>query len=114
MHRIINVFLLTRTCIDSSCPPSLCRYEDFSAAFFNPQAAPTMLAAYPAMLASAASHLARFGFLHLKRAMVAAQYHDPSGIFYGGNRLEASHALVWDFMERFQVVDSGVGAVLGP
>ena len=82
--------------------PNVAGYEDFSAPLFNPPRAPTVADASIKVLASAATNIARFGFLHLKRAMVTAQYHDPRGIFYGGQELQSSHALLWDFMGRFR------------
>merc|ERR1712032_934080 len=38
---------------------------------------------------------------HLKRALVTAQYHKPRGIFYGGRKLQRSHVLLWNFLERY-------------
>mmetsp|Transcript_2394 Transcript_2394/g.6658 ORF Transcript_2394/g.6658 Transcript_2394/m.6658 type:complete len:209 (+) Transcript_2394:3-629(+) len=44
--------------------------------------------------------IARFGFLNLKRAMVAATYTNPKGIFFGGRELQESHRLLRAHMER--------------
>ena len=34
------------------------------------------------------------GYVGLKRCIVAGQYHDPTGLYYGGVELEASHAVL--------------------
>ena len=42
----------------------------------------------------------RFGPLAVKRALVNGQYHRPHGLFYGGRRLERSHAVFTDVVTR--------------
>ncbi|KAG7358744.1 DUF2817 domain containing protein [Nitzschia inconspicua] len=44
--------------------------------------------------------LYQYGFVALKRAMVSGQYHDPRGIFYGGNELQPSLQHVQNFWDQ--------------
>jgi hypothetical protein len=80
--------------------PNVAGYFDFTA-FINPQRAPSLFDAYVRIPVVMAYHVLRFGMLHMKRALVAAQYTDPTGLFYGGAELEPSWRLLWDFLERF-------------
>ena len=40
------------------------------------------------------------GFGLVKTALVAGTYHDPSGIFFGGQELQKSHVLVREFLKQ--------------
>ena len=90
--------------------PNVAGYDDFSGALFNPPRAPTAFDAYARVWWQSAYHVLRFGFNHMKRAMVAAQYHRPAGIFYGGTELERSHVLLRDFVTQRLGHDFGPGA----
>ena len=91
--------------------PSLSRnrniagYFDF-AALFNPPQAPTVLDAYLVLPLRLVGLLARHGFTKMKRSLVAAQYTDSRGIFYGGRSLEPSHTLLFEWFGRFAGSDS--------
>ena len=86
--------------------PNVAGYFDFSD-FLNPARPPSLVDAYLRIPAGAAYNIAAYGMLHLKRALVAAQYSFQAGIFYGGTELQSSHALLWAFLERFQNVKPG-------
>jgi hypothetical protein len=45
--------------------------------------------------------LVRYGHAAIKAAMVGGQYHNPKGIFYGGNKLEPSLRLLEEFLRNF-------------
>lgn len=45
--------------------------------------------------------LLQHGLLKLKKAMVTGQYYKSDGIFYGGRELQASNAILFDFIENF-------------
>ena len=42
-----------------------------------------------------------YGFHRLKHAIVSAQYHKPDGIFYGGDRIEASHIALYQWLLQY-------------
>ena len=50
----------------------------------------------------------RYGFARCKRAMVTGTYSDKfkKGIFYGGNKLEKSHELLRDFLEKHNYTEN--------
>jgi len=64
-------------------------YQRFSPAF-NPPHAPTFWSTYVGYWQRILGLGAKHGLASLKGAMVAGQFHNPRGIFYGGARLEPS------------------------
>lgn len=64
-------------------------YQRFSPAF-NPPHAPTLWSTYVGYWQRILWLAAKHGMASLKAAMVAGQFHNPRGIFYGGARLEPS------------------------
>lgn len=68
--------------------PNIAGYEDFRDVLV-PAAPPRFIDRYVLFL-SAAKAVARHGFSKLKRACVTGQYHDPMGIYYGGDREQRS------------------------
>lgn len=83
--------------------PNIAGYEDFSERLFNPPSPSNLFDAYFGFWFKAAYALTKYGFQHLKMSMVAAQYHNQKGIFYGGHELQVSHRLLRDFMvEHFE------------
>lgn len=77
-------------------------YDRFSVLFFNPRQAPTRWSAGMGYYIQAAMALWRYGLPRLKEAMVRGQYHDPSGIFYGGReKVETSLELIRDWLINF-------------
>jgi hypothetical protein len=88
--------------------PNVAGYFDF-AELLNPSRPPTLWDAYVSIPLRSLWLLARFGLTHMKRALVTAQYTDPKGIFYGGRRLEPSHALLFDWFGRFAATEGGAG-----
>ena len=56
------------------------------------------------------------GFIALKRAIVAGQYHAPDGLYYGGERRARSHELLMPLLRRMHgdvlnLVPNEVGAL---
>ena len=76
--------------------PNLVHYQDFSTAFN-----PTRLGFFGSILPTLISHIVRFGVQKLKTAMVTGQYHDPHGIFFGGQSLQPSLSKLYGFMEKW-------------
>lgn len=87
--------------------PNVANYEDFTQ-LFNPPRAPTIYDAYIGYFIKAAYNILRFGFVPLKRAIVTGQYHNPKGVFFGGQGQEPSHKIVWDKLEEFADVKGPV------
>ena len=84
-------------------------YENFDVSMFNPPSPPSLIDAYVGVFFKAIYAIARHGFVHMKRAIVAGQYHKPSGIYYGGQEMQASHRILKSFlMERFTGTDEGI------
>jgi len=81
--------------------PNIAGYGDLDA-LINPKRPPTAVFAYVSVWASIVWNVAIHGITTLKRALVAAQYHDPRGIFFGGRELQRSHVLLWEFLQRFE------------
>lgn len=75
-------------------------YQQFGH-FFNPQRAPTWWNAFIGLWTKAIVPLLRHGYYALKAAMVTGQYYFPRGIFYGGNQLEPSYKLLWEFFQDY-------------
>jgi hypothetical protein len=76
-------------------------YERFDSYLFNPARAPTLMSAAVEFWVRALLAMKEHGLQTLKAAMVGGQYHQPTGIFYGGTELEPSTRLVEDFMKDF-------------
>lgn len=77
-------------------------YEKFSANLFNPQQAPTAWSAGMGYYWQAATAIMRHGLPQLKAAMVRGQYHDATGIIYGGSqRVEPSWELLMQWLQKF-------------
>lgn len=55
---------------------------------YNPQYEPTMWKSYVLYLPQMIQAIVKHGIPTLKAAMVGGQYHNPKGIFYGGNPLK--------------------------
>ncbi|KAF4695219.1 hypothetical protein FOZ60_005542 [Perkinsus olseni] len=68
--------------------PNVAGYVDLDA-FLNPQN--TTL---PSLVAQSAFQIARYGTSHIKRAVVTGQYWKPSGLFYGGQKLQRSYQIL--------------------
>ena len=92
--------------------PNIVGYDDFDAALFNPRHAPTRFGAYVTVFLKAVTAIARYGFINMKRSLVAAQYHNPRGIFYGGKELQASHVLLRDFLTGYAGNTSGTVSMI--
>jgi Protein of unknown function (DUF2817) len=52
----------------------------------------------------------RHGIPALKAAMVSGQYHDPAGIFYGGDRVQSSYAVLEQWLVQDLLPSLGVPA----
>jgi hypothetical protein len=76
-------------------------YERFDTYLFNPARPPTILSYAVEFWVRAMFALQQHGLQTLKAAMVGGQYHQPTGIFYGGTETEPSTRLVEDFMKDF-------------
>ena len=79
--------------------PNIGNYQDFDEVFFNPRRAPTWFDRYVQIYIRGTVAIAKYGLPTLKRAMVSGQYHYPKGIFYGGNKVEPSLQILWDFLQ---------------
>ena len=95
-----NAMLKSDGDIIRSRDPNIAGYMDLTNAF-NPSRKPSLYDAYIRLPLSMIYHSIINGSDNIKHAMVAAQYVDPKGIFYGGDRLEKSHVLIWNWMDRF-------------
>lgn len=76
---------------------NIASYEKFDKSMFNPPRAPKWIDAYYIFVKSIVA-IVMYGFVNMKRSIVAGQYHNPRGIFYGGNELESSHVILRDFL----------------
>ena len=84
-------------------------YENFDSAMFNPPSPPSLFDAYVGVFCKAIFAIVRHGFVHMKRAIVAGQYHKPSVIYYGGQKLQESHRILKGFLtKRFTGTDKGI------
>jgi hypothetical protein len=75
-------------------------YDWLSPTFFNPPYAPTLWYYHVQVWMQALYGLLRYGYSSIKRTMVAGQYHQPYGIFYGG----ASDGMEPSLQHLFQVL----------
>ena len=75
-------------------------YEDFDEALFNPRRAPNLFNAYFTVFVKAAYAIIKYGYVNMKRSLVAGTYEHSHGIFYGGNELQASHLLLQEFLVK--------------
>jgi len=67
-------------------------------ALFNPRSPPGWFYRNIGIWFTMAANIARYGLRSLKTALVAATYRQSKGVFYGGQELQPSHALLRDFM----------------
>lgn len=74
-------------------------YSSFDS-LFNPTRVPGWFYRNIGIWWDLVTNVARHGLVALKTALVAASYRHSEGVFYGGQRLEASHALLRDFMTK--------------
>jgi len=72
-------------------------YRNFDELLFNPRQFPTTYDYRIGSYLSAMKGLILHGFDALKVAMVTGQYYQPQGIFYGGNQLQTSHRVLYNF-----------------
>ena len=81
-------------------------YEAYArlTSYFNPPGPPSWLYLFVTLWTTMAEALVQHGFDALKAAMVTGQYTDPLGIFYGGNSLQPSLQLVWEFFANTLLV----------
>jgi hypothetical protein len=79
--------------------PNVANYQNLDAMLFNPRRAPTNVDLYLGIWIRAAWAIYRHGMLALKRAMVTGQYHYSKGIFYGGQELQPSLVILYNFLE---------------
>ena len=77
--------------------PNIAGYLDHDA-FINPKGAPC-LSDQIVVFFKAALSIAENGFDALKRALVAAQYVKPEGIFYGGTEIQPSYVILKKYLE---------------
>lgn len=68
-------------------------------AWFNPEGPPTWLYALVSMWAHGGRLLLMNGFDALKSALVTGQYYENKGIFFGGQELQSSLQLLWEFFQ---------------
>jgi hypothetical protein len=76
-------------------------YERFDSHLFNPARPPTLFSSMVEFWVRALIALQQHGLSALKAAMVGGQYHQPTGIFYGGSEIEPSTRLVQEFIKEY-------------
>jgi hypothetical protein len=78
---------------------NIAHYESFDS-LFNPKNVrrPSFLYDSLWFYSHALIQIYKHGLVKLKRAMVAGQYHNPTGIFYGGSQLQPSLVLLKEFV----------------
>ena len=77
-------------------------YDRFDQSFFNPSRPPTWCSSWFELLLKCAWTVARHGMSSMKTAMVGAQYHVSTGIFYGGkDKVEPSLLQLRDWLEDY-------------
>lgn len=76
-------------------------YERFDTYLFNPARSPTLMSSAVEFWVRAVFAIQQHGLQTLKAAMVGGQYHQPTGIFYGGIETEPSTRLVEGFMKDY-------------
>ena len=83
-------------------------YEAYAhlTSYFNPQGPPSWLYLFVTVWTNMGEALIRHGFDALKAALVTGQYFDPRGIFYGGQELQPSLRLIWDFFAETLLVEN--------
>lgn len=74
---------------------------DFFSSFFNPPKPPTELLSEIEFWLSGTSKLLLYGLSTLRAAMVGGQFHEPKGIFYGGDKLEDSIVQLYEWFSTF-------------
>ena len=82
------------------------RYDDFDENLFNPRRAPTLIDAYFTVFVKAALAIVRYGYVNMKRSLVAGTYTHSRGIFFGGTELQQSHLLLHDFLLKEGLTDN--------
>ena len=83
--------------------PNRDNYDRFSATLFNPASPPNIFwSAGIGYYVKAAVAVVRYGLAKLKAGMVGGQYHEPTGIFYGGkDHAEPSLRLLEEWLRDF-------------
>lgn len=81
-------------------------YESYArlSPYFNPPGPPTRLFLFLTLWTTMATALVHHGFDHLKAGLVAGQYFEPRGVFYGGQELQPSLHLLRDFLANTLLV----------
>lgn len=75
-------------------------YDDFDETLFNPRHPPTLYNAYITVFVKAAYAIIRYGYVNMKRSLVAGTYTHSHGIFFGGAELQPSHLLLQEFLVK--------------
>ncbi|GKZ00279.1 hypothetical protein MPSEU_000980800 [Mayamaea pseudoterrestris] len=68
---------------------------------FNPHQAPSLWSAYASFWPRVVWNLSHHGLASIKAAMVAGQYYNDKGIFYGGSQLEPSTKLLEEWLTKY-------------
>ena len=94
-------------------------YDKFDKTLFNPDQAPTWISANVEYWIKGVVALIQYGQPAVKAAMVGAQYHKPTGIFYGGSGqhnegggVEPSLQLLRDWWLRHEAMTNGLSLLL--
>lgn len=75
-------------------------YNQFMS-LFNPPYAPTYYYAYVGYWVQSLTAIYRYGLFNLKAALVAGQYHEAKGQFYGGTEIQPSLSKLYDWLESY-------------
>jgi hypothetical protein len=79
--------------------PNIAGFDTFSP-LLNMERTPRLFDRY-AMLVKAAYYVVRYGFLTLKKALVAGQYHDRTGLNYGGVTEQRSFEVLREVLKPY-------------
>ncbi|MDA2936814.1 M14 family metallopeptidase [Acidobacteria bacterium AH-259-A15] len=74
----------------------------------NPQSSPKL---FDIFYAGVAWYILRYGFSNLRQAVAGGQYHYPHGLFFGGDKLEQSPALLLEWLKQKLVGVRHIGAI---
>lgn len=79
--------------------PNIAGHADFDA-LFNPNEELGLFEFYVTFYLKALLQIVLHGFTTIKRALVTGQYHKAAGLFYGGNKSEASYIALTDVLSN--------------
>eukprot|EP01061_Rhynchopus_euleeides_P000323 TRINITY_DN1020_c0_g1_i3.p1 TRINITY_DN1020_c0_g1~~TRINITY_DN1020_c0_g1_i3.p1 ORF type:complete len:410 (+),score=152.30 TRINITY_DN1020_c0_g1_i3:37-1266(+) len=79
--------------------PNIAGYEDLTDVL-NPQGTPVPVLSPLLLMLQAVQAVLQMGLGDIKRALLAGQYHNPRGIYYGGKEVQPSHRNFINFVRK--------------